>query len=96
MNSLRRRLLISLLILPPLCAIPGTYWLYINTIRVTGQTFDYELIAVMRALNGLSIEQIDRDKPLDDGDDDDVWIQMWDDKKHLMYHSDTDRAVSGR
>ena len=92
MISLRRRLLIALLVLPPLCAAPGAYWVYLNTMRVISQSFDYELIAVTRALNGLPIAQIDRHKPVDNGQDDDVCIQVWDPQQHLLYHSDEEIA----
>lgn len=92
MASLRRRLLLPLIFLPPLCAIPGAYWLYLNTIREVDRSYDYELMAISRALDGDSINQIDQQKPLDNGEDDDVCIQLWDKNKKLLYHSDTEIA----
>jgi two-component system OmpR family sensor kinase len=91
-SSLRKRLLIPLLLLPPLLAVPGAYWLYLNTAREIGQSFDYQLVAVARALDGESVTQIDGQKPLDDGQDDDVCIQVWDAKRKLLYHSDEEIA----
>lgn len=92
MSSLRKRLLLPLILLPPLLAVPGMYWLYLNTARVIGQSFDYQLIAIARALDGDSIAQIDRQKPYDNGEDDDVCIQLWDAKRSLLYHSDEEIA----
>jgi len=94
MNSLRKRLLLPLILLPPLLAVPGAYWLYINTAREIGQSYDYQLVAIARALDSESIAQIDNQKPLDDGEDDDVCIQVWDEKRKLLYHSDTEIAPS--
>lgn len=92
MSSLRNRLLIPLILLPPLFAVPGAYWLYLNTAREIGLSFDYQLIAIARALDGESVTQIDGQKPLDDGQDDDVCIQVWDAKRKLLYHSDEEIA----
>lgn len=88
MNSLRRRLLLPLILLPPLCAIPGAYWLYLNTAYEINRSYDYELIAISRALDGDTITQIDRQKPIDNGEDDDVCIQVWDKNGKLLYHTD--------
>lgn len=81
-----------MILLPPLCAVPGAYWLYLNTVREIDQSFDYQLIAIARALDGEPITQIDRQKPIDNGEDDDVCIQVWDAKRKLLYHSDEETA----
>lgn len=92
MISLRKRLLLPLILLPPLCAIPGAYWLYLNTVQEVDRAYDYELIAISRALDGDSITQIDLQKPVDNGEDDDVCIQVWDKAGKLLYHSDEEIA----
>jgi two-component system OmpR family sensor kinase len=92
MVSLRKRLLLPLILLPPLCAIPGAYWLYLNTVQEVDRAYDYELIAISRALDGDSITQIDLQKPVDNGEDDDVCIQVWDKSGKLLYHSDDEIA----
>lgn len=92
MVSLRQRLLLPLILLPPLCAIPGAYWLYVNTVQEIDRSYDYELIAISRALDGDSINQINVQKPFDNGEDDDVCIQVWDQNKKLLYHSDEEIA----
>lgn len=92
MSSLRKRLLLPLIFLPPLFAVPGVYWLYLNIAREISQSFDYQLIAISRALDGEDITQIDHQKPIDNGEDDDVCIQVWDAKRNLLYHSDEEVA----
>src|SRR3569623_55657 len=92
MVSLRKRLLLPLILLFLLCAIPGAYWRYINTVREVDRAYDYELIAISRALDGDSINQIDLQKPFDNGEDDDVCIQVWDKSRKLLYHSDEEIA----
>lgn len=92
MSSLRQRLLLPLIFLPPLCAVPGGYWLYINIAREIDQSFDYQLIAIARALDNEPIAQIDHQKPYDNGEDDDVCIQVWSADRKLLYHSDEEVA----
>lgn len=92
MSSLRNKLLLPLIILPPLFAVPGVYWLYLNIAREIGQSYDYQLIAISRALDGDTVAQIDGQKPIDNGEDDDVCIQVWDANQKLLYHSDEEVA----